>query len=176
MRRRRLALLALGSIVASSAYAQSEYAKVGDEIDWWRTDNAAVVSHRSGDNRWLCSLFLYNNDNAVVISWGHDASVDLSFNSTSWQFRPAERIPVEVAIGDAYLGQVDGSNLPSLIATADQEWLLVPLQQSIDNLLPQATKITLEAPSHELSFDISKPKMSKLLLAVKRCRAVETSR
>jgi hypothetical protein len=173
MRSRRLALTALASIAGSFAYA---HAKPTREIDWWRAENAAVVSYRNGDNVSVCSLFLYNNDNAVVVSWGRDASVDLSFNSTSWQFPPAEQIPVAVAIGDVWLGRADRPKVPSLMATADQEWLAVPLRQSIDDLLPQATKITLEAPSLDLSFGISKPRMSKLLLAVKRCRAIETSR
>jgi len=121
-------------------------------------------------------LFLYNDDHAAVVSWGRGAAVYLSFHSASWQFRPHEQIPVAVEIGDAWLGQADQSNVSSLMATVDQEWLSVPLQQSIDGLLSQATKITLKLPNHELSFNISKPKMSKLLLAVKQCRAVETSR
>jgi len=167
-------LLALAFIVVSSPYAQSNRAEAGHVIDWWLTDNAAVVSESVGDNGSVCSLFLYNKDNAMVVSWGRDASISLRFNSTSWHLQPAEQVPVKVAIGNAYLGRAE-SNQPSLTATTDQGWLLVPLQRSIDDLLAQATKITLEAPNHDLSFDISKPKMSKLLLAAKRCRAVETS-
>jgi hypothetical protein len=171
----RLALIVLASIVASPAYGKSDGTKAEHEIDWWRTENAAVVS-RIVDNVSVCSLFLYNNDNAVVISWGRDASVALSFNSTSWQFRSAEQIPVAVAIGDAWLGRAGQSTVPSLMATANQDWLSVSLQQSIDDLLPRATTITLKAPSHDLSFDIDRSKMSKLLLAEKRCRSTVISR
>jgi hypothetical protein len=160
-----------GVIVAVPMLASSHPVECASETDWWRTNGAAVVQHRTALDEAACSLFVYNKDYAAVVTWGKASAREISFYHSDWQFGADQPISVAVRLGESWLGAPAPQNPPHLTATAVQGRLSVPVSQPVEDLLRNATRITVQLADHEASIDVDRPKMPALLAAVDRCRA-----
>jgi hypothetical protein len=158
-------------IVAAPVIASSSPAHCASETDWWRTNGAAVVQHPYGVGETACSLFLYNRDDAAVITWGKTTAKEISFYDDNWRFQANQPVSVAVRLGDSWLGAQTARTPPHLSASADQGRLSVPVNEPVENLLRTATRITVQLTNQETSIDVDRPKMPALLAAVQRCRA-----
>ncbi|MGA8197037.1 MAG: hypothetical protein WB902_27165 [Acetobacteraceae bacterium] len=163
--------LLFGAIVAVPMIASSHPVLCASETDWWRTTGAAVVEHRTALDEAACSLFVYNKDDAAVVTWGKTGAREISFYHSDWQFGTDQPISVAVRLGEAWLGAPAPQNPPHLMAIAVQGRLSVPVSQPVEDLLRNATRITVQLADHETSIDVDRPKMPALLAAVDRCRA-----
>lgn len=141
------------------------------ETDWWRTDGAAVVEYGNAVGGTVCSLFLYNGNEAAVVTWGKTSAKGISFYDDSWRFQPNQPVSVAVRVGATWLGDSSGRGAPNLMAVADQRQLSVPISQTMEDLLQNAAHITMLSGSIEISIDVDQQKMPALLRAVERCRA-----
>jgi hypothetical protein len=157
-------------MVAAPMIALSNPVQCASETDWWRTNGAAVVQHRYRDSETACSLFLYNKDDAAVVTWGKATAKEISFYDDNWRFQTNEPVPVAVRLGESWLGAPDAKTPPHLMASADQGRLSVPVNEPVENLLRTATRITVQLTDQATSIDVDRPKMPALLAAVERCR------
>jgi hypothetical protein len=161
---RSLALIGVVGVIAWSTPVKS-----APETDWWRTDGAAVVQYSlAGED--ACSLFLYDRDRAVILTWGKAGTREISFNNSGWSFQANQPIAVAVQIGATWLGSSVSGDPPKLTASASREQLSVPLVQPVAGLLRDATQIIVKLPDRKMSVDVDRRKMPKLLKAVGRCR------
>jgi hypothetical protein len=161
----------LAMIVAAPVIASSSPAECTSETDWWRTNGAAVVQHPYGVGEAACSLFLYNREDAAVITWGKSTAKEISFYDDNWRFPAKQPVSVAVRLGEFWLGAPAAQTPPHLTASADQGRLSVPVNEPVEILLRTATRITVQLTDHETSIDVDRPKMPALLAAVERCRA-----
>jgi hypothetical protein len=161
----------LTAIVAAPVIASSSPAKCASETDWWRTNGAAVVQHPYRAGETACSLFLYNKDDAAVVTWGKTTAKEISFYDDSWRFQSNQPVSVAVRLGEFWLGAPAAQTPPHLMASADQGRLSVPVNEPVENLLRTATRITVQLAGQETSIYVERPKMPALLSAVERCRA-----
>ncbi|HZC96662.1 MAG TPA: hypothetical protein VE267_11150 [Bradyrhizobium sp.] len=160
------------TLIAGAPVIALSWAALGaSETDWWRTNGAAVVQHQSGDSGTACSLFLYNKDDAAVVTWDRTAVREISFYDSGWRFAADQPVPVAVRLGDSWLGAPGEQAPPHLMASADQGRLSVPVTEPVENLLRNAARITVRVTDQETSIDVDRPKMPALLAAVERCRA-----
>jgi hypothetical protein len=160
-----------GMVAAALMLASTSPAYAAAETDWWRTNGAAVVEYRTGSDEAACSLFLYNKENAAVVTWKKSGPEDISFYHSDWQFETDHPLSVGVRLGDFWLGSAAAHDPPQLTAIADQGRLSVPVNEPVDGLLRNASRITVQLADHETSIDVDRPKMPVLLAAVNRCRA-----
>jgi hypothetical protein len=160
----------LAVIVTAPMIALSSPAECASETDWWRTNGAAVVQHRYRDSETACSLFLYNKDDAAVVTWGKSTAKEISFYDDNWRFPANQSVPVAVRLGESWLGAPDAKTPPHLMASADQGRLSVPVNEPVENLLRTSTRISVQLTDQETSIDLDRPKMPALLAAVQRCR------
>jgi hypothetical protein len=158
--------------VAVIIIATSSPVECAVETDWWRTSGAAVVEHRNRVGEAACSLFLYNNTDAAVVTWGKANIREISFYDNDWRFQGNQPISVAVRLGETWLGGPADQNPPHLIGYADQERLSVPVSEPMETLLRNATRISVQLADHETTIDVNRPKMPALLAAVERCRTV----
>jgi hypothetical protein len=158
-------------IAAVPMIASSSIAECASETDWWRTNGAAVVQHPYRVGEAACSLFLYNKDDAAVITWGKATAKEISFYDGNWRFQSDQSVSVAVRLGEFWLGTQTAHPPPHLLASAEQGRLSVPIDQPVENLLRTATRITVQLTDQETSIDLDRPKMPTLLAAVERCRA-----
>lgn len=154
-------LLACGTLAARAA---------APEIDWWRTKDAAVVELHDAQQGHVCSLFLYSQTAAAVVTWTKSGSQNVNLYDNHWQFTPDRQPGVALQIGDVWLGTPDGTAPEALPATAYPDHLAVPVQQPLLPLLRHAHSITAQWNNHTLSVAVSPYRMRKILLAVRRCR------
>jgi hypothetical protein len=161
----------LAVIVAASVIVSSSPAECASETDWWRTKGAAVVEHQYRDGGNACSLFIYNRDDAAVVTWGKANAREISFYDDNLRFPANQTVPVAVRFGESWLGAPSVQTPPHLMASADQGRLSVPVNEPVENLLRHATQITVLLTDQETSIDVDRPKMPALLAAVERCRA-----
>ena len=159
-------------IAAVPIIALSFPANCASETDWWRTNGAAVVQHEYRDGGTACSLFLYNRDDAAVVTWDKAAVKEISFYDGNWRFAANQAVPVAVRLGNSWLGTPTAQAPPQLMASADQGRLSVPVTEPVENLLRNAARITVQVTDRETSIDVDRPKMPALLAAVERCRAM----
>jgi hypothetical protein len=162
----------LAAILAATVIALPGPAECASETDWWRTNGAAVVEHRNRLGEAACSLFFYNTSDAAVVTWGKSDTKEISFYDSDWRFQANQPVSVAVRLGDTWLGGPADQNPPHLVAYADQERLSVPVSEPMENLLRNATRISVQMADHVTSIDVERPKMPALLAAVERCRAV----
>ena len=141
------------------------------QIDWWRTNGAAVVEHQYDGGGVVCSLFLYNKDLAAVVTWGKTDTKEISFYDDDWRFQADQVVSVGVRIGAGWLGNPSDRAPPILMAVGGSGRLSVPISLSVDDLLRTAAQITLRLNNGQMSIDIDQHKMPVLLTAVERCRA-----
>jgi hypothetical protein len=165
------ATMIAGTVIAAALIASSSPAESASETDWWRTNGAAVVQHQYRDGGTVCSLFLYNKDDAAVVTWGKTTAREISFYDGNWRFQANQSVPVAVRLGESWLGAQAAQTPPHLMASADQGRLSVPVTEPVENLLRSATRITLQLTDQQTSIDVERPKMPALLAAVERCRA-----
>ncbi len=161
----------LTMIVAAPVIASSSPAQCASETDWWRTSGAAVVQHLYRSGEIACSLFLYNKNDAAVVTWGKTTAKEISFYDDNWRFPADQPVSVAVRLGEFWLGAPAAQTPPHLMASADQGRLSVPVNEPVENLLRSATRITVQLTDQETSIDVDRPKMPALLAAVERCRA-----
>ena len=162
----------LGVILAITVIASPRSAECASETDWWRTNGAAVVEHRNRLGEAACSLFFYNKTDAAVVTWGKSDAKEISFYDSDWRFQANQPVSVAVRLGDTWLGGPADQGPPHLIAYADQERVSVPINQPMENMLRNATRISVQLADHVTSIDIERPKMPALLAAVERCRSI----
>jgi len=160
----RMVATALTVVSTGAAHAASE-------TDWWRTNGAAVVEYRPAADEPACSLFIYNKDYAAVVTWEKAGPKDISFYHSDWQFRSDGPVSVAVRLGDFWLGPTVAQDPPRLAAIADQGRLSVPVNEPVEDMLRNASRITVQLADRETSIDVDRPKMPVLLAAVNRCRA-----
>jgi hypothetical protein len=163
--------IALLGAVAVGGLAWTVPANCAPETDWWRTGGAAVVEYRATQGETACSLFLYTDDRAAIVTWGRSGAKEISFEDRGWQFTTDQPIAVAVRVGDAWLGDPAGDDRLRLVASVRQEQLSVPLGQPVEGLLRSAAKVTVRLPDREMSVDVDRRKMPALLSAVERCRS-----
>jgi hypothetical protein len=161
----------LAVFVATPMIALPGPGKCASETDWWRTNGAAVVQHPYRDGGPACSLFLYNKDDAAVITWGKGTAKEISFYDGNWRFQANQSVDVAIRLGESWLGTPAVQTPPHLMAFADQGRLSVPITEPVENLLRNAARITVQLTDQETSIDVDRPKMPTLLAAVERCRA-----
>lgn len=161
----------LAVFVAAPVIASSNPATCASETDWWRTNGAAVVQHQYRDGETACSLFLYNKEDAAVVTWGKATVKEITFYDGNWRFQANQPVPVAIRLGESWLGAPTAQTPPHLLASADQGRLSVPVSEPVENLLRTATRITVQWTDQETTIDVDRPKMPALLAAVERCRA-----
>jgi hypothetical protein len=162
----RISLL-IGAACLSSLSALAKNA----EVDWWRTSGAAVVEHLYKAGGMVCSLFLYNQAQAVVVTWGKTDAKEVSFYDEHWQFQTNQPVSAVVRIGTTWLGESSDRGPPIVMAVGGPGRLSVPLSQSVESPLRTAAQITMLSGSSKMDIDVDRRKMPALLKAVKRCRA-----
>jgi hypothetical protein len=133
------------------------------DTTWWHTRDAAVIGRTH-----ICSLYIYNNVQAVVISWDENGAETLAFQDRR-QFHFADNEPVVVTI------HIDNTLLSADIGYGDHDLVIVPIQQ-IDDLLPtvneiSATLATAAMDSIDITMAVNTEKMPTLLSALSKCRA-----
>ena len=160
----RMVATALTVVSTGAAHAASE-------TDWWRTNGAAVVEYRPAADEPACSLFIYNKEYAAVVTWEKAGPRDISFYHSDWQFASDRPVSVAVRLGDFWLGPTVAQSPPRLVAMAEQGRVSVPVNEPVEDLLRNASRITVQLADHETSIDVDRPKMPVLLAAVNRCRA-----
>ena len=131
---------------------------------WWHTSGSAVMKL---DN--ACSLFIYNKDQAAIVSWQADGSEMLAFQDQQLHFQDNDRLAVAIRIDDHFLtGDLVGSGSGNI--------LTVPLAAPIDGFLPEAKEIEVKMAKAgidtERTISVDTAKMPALLRAVEKCRAV----
>jgi hypothetical protein len=156
-------------IAAASLFAA--FATSAKQTEWWRTGGGAVIEHDSGDGRRECSLFLYDQRQATIVTWHADDRKEIVFNDASWQLPAHQIVPIAVRIGEAWLGDPPDPGQPNLTASTDQQLVVVSVQQPIEDALRHATRITVTMPGRALSMAVNHRHMLRLLRAVRRCRA-----
>jgi hypothetical protein len=139
------------------------------ERDWWREKGAAVVEHGYARNEAACSLFLYNKDQAVVVTWGDTDVKEISFFDKEWHFQEGQTVAVDVQVGDTWLHRTVA---PGLMGSANQDQVSVPVEQPLKDLLRKATQISMKLADRTMSITIESRRMSARLRAVKRCRGM----
>jgi hypothetical protein len=140
--------------------------------DWWRGSGAAVVEHRYAQGEVACSLFLYNKDQAVVVTWSDVKVKEISFYDKDWSLQPNQQVAVAVQIGDTWLGNPVDEGPPTLMASTNGERVHVPIEQPLEDLVRRATRIGIKMADRAMYLEVGRRKMSALLRAVERCRAM----
>ena len=134
------------------------------ETVWWRTTGAAVIQLTPHD----CSLFNYNNNQAVIVTWNADGSESLAVQDSQYQYDNME-FAVLVALGNKPL---DGN----LTGTGEGNIVTIGLPQPIDDQLRNAATVEVHLANVQVDqvfqFTLAKQKMPALLRAVSQCRAI----
>jgi len=99
------------------------------ETIWWRTTGAAVIQLTPHD----CSLFNYNNNQAVIVTWNADGSESLAVQDSQYQYDNME-LAVLVALGNKPL---DGN----LTGIGEGNIVTIDLPQPIDDQLRSAATV-----------------------------------
>jgi hypothetical protein len=133
------------------------------ETVWWRTTGAAVIQLTPHD----CSLFNYNNNQAVIVTWNADGSESLAVQDSQYQYDNME-LAVLVALGNKPL---DGN----LTGIGEGNIVTIDLPQPIDDQLRSAATVEVHLANVQVDqvfqFTLAKQKMPALLTAVSKCRA-----
>src|SRR5690349_10813797 len=133
------------------------------ETVWWRTTGAAVIQLTPHD----CSLFNYNNNQAVIVTWNADGSESLAVQDSQYQYDNME-LAVLVALGNKPL---DGN----LTGIGEGNIVTIDLPQPIDDQLRSAATVEVQLANVQVDqvfqFTLAKQKMPALLTAVSKCRA-----
>jgi hypothetical protein len=119
-----------------------------------------------------CSLFLYNKDQAVVVTWSDVKVKEISFYDKDWSLQPNQQVAVAVQIGDTWLGNPVDEGPPTLMASTNGERVHVPIEQPLEDLVRRATRIGIKMADRAMYLEVGRRKMSALLRAVERCRAM----
>jgi hypothetical protein len=134
------------------------------ETVWWRTTGAAVIQLTQHD----CSLFNYNNNQAVIVKWSANGSESLAVQDSQYQYDNME-FAVLVELGNKPL---DGN----LTGTGEGNIVTIDLPQPIDDQLRSAATVEVHLANvqvdHVFQFTLAKQKMPALLTAVSKCRAI----
>jgi hypothetical protein len=134
------------------------------DTTWWHTRDAAVIGRTHS-----CSLYFYNDTQAVIITWNVDGAESLALQDRQ-RFHFPDNDPVVVTL------HIDKTLLPVDAGSGDNDLVIVPIQP-IDNLLPTASEISATvAAAHldtaDLTMPVNTAKMPVLLTAVGKCRTM----
>jgi hypothetical protein len=166
--KRRL-LLSVGILCGTASSAVAQHSR---HRDWWHEKGAAVVEHEYARNETACSLFLYNKDQAVVVTWGYTDAKEISFFDKEWHFQTSQLVAVDVQVGNTWLhGPVD-PGAPGLMGSANRDQVSVPVQQPLEELLRKATRISVKLADRAMSINVESHRMAARMRAVERCRGV----
>lgn len=134
------------------------------ETVWWHTSGGAVMQL---DN--ACSLFMYNKEQAAIVSWQTDGSEMIAFQDKEFRFQNGDRLAVAIRIDDHFLSG-------NLVGSGKGNILEVPLAAPIDDFLPEAKEIEIKMANAnidtEKTVQVNTAKMPALLSAVEKCRAM----
>jgi hypothetical protein len=159
------------AIIALNITVPSKPVESALKRDWWRTHGAAVVEHPYGDGGTACSLFFYSKEHAAVVTWEKVSIREISFYDSNWRFQGVYSIPVAVRLGETWLGGPVHRNPPHLKASTERGRLSIPTNEPVESLLRNAERITVQLADREMSIDVDRHKMPRLLRAVNHCRA-----
>jgi hypothetical protein len=165
---RLLVLIAAASLLPGAVTSAKQ-------TDWWRTRGAAVVEHDVAGGEPACSLVLYDQEQAAIVTWEADDRKSVAFDDTRWHLPAHQPVQIAVQIGDTWLGNPPDPGKPNLTASANQQLVSVTVQQPIEGVLHNATQITATMPDRGLSVNVNHGKMPRLLAAVHRCRGALAS-
>jgi hypothetical protein len=80
-------------------------------------------------------------------------------------------IPVAVRLGETWLGGPVGQFPAHLKASAERGRLSIPTNEPVESLLRNAQRITVQLADREISIDVDRHRMPRLLRAVNHSRA-----
>lgn len=100
--------------------------------------------------------------------WDKTALSGLVFFSQQWNFSP-NNTKVSVRIGNNLISE--NGDIDWFRATEDQNTMMVPIRYyPVENLLSNATSVSLRHQDADLNIPLDKAKMPKLLESVATCR------
>jgi hypothetical protein len=166
--KRRL-LLFIGILCGAASSALAQHSR---HRDWWHEKGAAVVEHDYARNETACSLFLYNKDQAVVVTWGYMGVKEICFFDKEWHFQTSQPVAVDVQVGDTWLHAPVDPGAPGLMGSANQDQVSVPVQQPLEELLRKATQISVKLGDRTMSINVENRRMAARMRAVERCRGM----
>jgi hypothetical protein len=130
---------------------------------WHRTNGGAVVQVGN-----TCSLIIDNTTKAAILTWTKEGMQNIAFQGSRLE---EQHYDVQIRIGDTWLGH--NLLLPAdVYVSRDKQTLLtVPITESVDDLLRNASQIAALLSDREITVDINKTKMPTLMAATAKCRA-----
>jgi hypothetical protein len=103
---------------------------------------------------------------------GYTDAKDISFFDKEWHFQTNQPIAVDVQVGNTWLqGPVD-PGAPGLMGSANRDQVSVPVQQPLEELLLNATRISVKLADRTMSINVESRRMTARMRAVERCRGV----
>ncbi len=145
---------------------------------WWRTTGGEVIEDTDPiSGKLACSLYIYDEDRAAIISWRADEPAWLSISNPAWNFGETGRdVTLAVEIGDNWL---DHGPTPNIRARGYKTVLTMPLSRPVEGLLQGAKQIRAvpEGSDPPATIAVNSAKMPALLQkGVDRCRKVLRAR
>ena len=162
-------LLSVGILCGAASSAVAQHSR---HRDWWHEKGAAVVEHEYARNETSCSLFLYNKDQAVVVTWGYMHVKEICFFDKEWHFQTSQPVAVDVQVGGTWLRGPVNPGAPGLMGSANRDQVSVPVQQPLEELLLNATRISVKLADRTMSINVESRRMTARMRAVERCRGV----
>jgi len=130
---------------------------------WWRTSRAAVLQLSN-----VCSLFVYNADQAAIITWNASGAESVALQDRRFRFETNARIAVVLRIDST---PISGD----AIGTGTRNILTVPVQPNLDDVLLNGStvnaRIVVDGEVIEFNMELNE-KMAVLMTAVGKCRTV----
>jgi hypothetical protein len=136
---------------------------------WWRSDAGTVIGHRSGE-AVTCTLMLAGDASQLQVSWSTGMPTRAVFERRSWRFQAGNVLDIAVRVGGTWLGH--GSGAPNIPAMTGTSALMFVASDDIGSLLKQAADIQIEVGSWQADIAVPPAKMSALMQAADRCRAL----
>ena len=151
-------------MIAATVLAATLLQPVGDTT-WWRTKGAEVIQEADQN---VCALFVFEQKDAVGFFWDKAGLTGIAFFNEQWNFSPSES-RVAVRIGNNWISENGG--IDWFRATEKKNALMVPIRYDpAENLLSNATSVSLRRQDADFSMPLDKGKMPTLLKAVSACR------
>ena len=151
-------------MIAATVLAATLLQPVGDTT-WWRTKGAEVIQEADQN---VCALFVFEQKDAVAFFWDKAGLTGIAFFNEQWNFSQSES-RVAVRIGNNWISENGG--IDWFRATEKKNALMVPIRYDpAENLLSNATSVSLRRQDADFSMPLDKRKMPTLLKAVSACR------
>jgi hypothetical protein len=152
------------TMIAAAVLAATLLQPVGDTT-WWHTKGAEVMQEADQN---VCALFVFERKDAVGFFWDKAGLTSIVFFNEQWNFSPSET-KVAVRIGNNWISEKGGMDW--FRATEKKNALMVPIRYDpVENLLSNATSVSLRRQDADFNMPLDKSKMPTLLKAVSACR------